>query len=327
MSEHKTLVEVQHLQQYFPAGGVGKNRKYVQAVDDVSFAIRKGETLGLVGESGCGKTTTGRTLLRLYEPTGGKIYYDGNLLFDKEKNIAVDMLPYRRRMQIVFQDPYASLDPRMTIGDIVGEGIDIHHLAENEKDRHDKIIALLERVGLNSEHANRYCHEFSGGQRQRVGIARALIMNPKLIIADECISALDVSIQAQVVNLMKDIQQETGTAYLFIAHDLSMVKYISDRVGVMYLGNLVEYGAKEDIFRNPLHPYTKALFSAIPIPDPKVKMKRIVLEGSIPSPANPPKGCKFHTRCANCMACCKEEAPVQREIEPGHFVCCHLYDK
>ena len=219
MSEHKTLVEVQHLQQYFPAGGVGKNRKYVQAVDDVSFAIRKGETLGLVGESGCGKTTTGRTLLRLYEPTGGKIYYDGNLLFDKEKNIAVDMLPYRRRMQIVFQDPYASLDPRMTIGDIVGEGIDIHHLAENDKDRHDKIIALLERVGLNSEHANRYCHEFSGGQRQRVGIARALAVNPEFIVCDEPVSALDVSIQAQVVNMFEDLQQEMGLTYLFIAHD------------------------------------------------------------------------------------------------------------
>jgi oligopeptide transport system ATP-binding protein len=327
MSEHKTLVEVQHLQQYFPAGGVGKNRKYVQAVDDVSFAIRKGETLGLVGESGCGKTTTGRTLLRLYEPTGGKIYYDGNLLFDKEKKIAVDMLPYRRRMQIVFQDPYASLDPRMTIGDIVGEGIDIHHLAENDKDRHDKIIALLERVGLNSEHANRYCHEFSGGQRQRVGIARALAVNPEFIVCDEPVSALDVSIQAQIINLLNELQDKYKLTYLFISHDLSVVEHISDTVGVMYLGNLVEYGAKEDIFRNPLHPYTKALFSAIPIPDPNVKMNRIVLEGSIPSPANPPKGCKFHTRCANCMACCKEEAPVQREIEPGHFVCCHLYDK
>ena len=327
MSEHKTLVEVQHLQQYFPAGGVGKNRKYVQAVDDVSFAIRKGETLGLVGESGCGKTTTGRTLLRLYEPTGGKIYYDGNLLFDKDNKIAVDMLPYRRRMQIVFQDPYASLDPRMTIGDIVGEGIDIHHLAENEKDRHDKIIALLERVGLNSEHANRYCHEFSGGQRQRVGIARALAVNPEFIVCDEPVSALDVSIQAQIINLLNELQDKYKLTYLFISHDLSVVEHISDTVGVMYLGNLVEYGAKEDIFRNPLHPYTKALFSAIPIPDPKVKMNRIVLEGSIPSPANPPKGCKFHTRCANCMACCKEEAPVQREIEPGHFVCCHLYDK
>ena len=327
MSEHKTLVEVQHLQQYFPAGGVGKNRKYVQAVDDVSFAIRKGETLGLVGESGCGKTTTGRTLLRLYEPTGGKIYYDGNLLFDKDNKIAVDMLPYRRRMQIVFQDPYASLDPRMTIGDIVGEGIDIHHLCANAKERHDKIISLLERVGLNSEHANRYPHEFSGGQRQRICIARALALNPEFIVCDEPVSALDVSIQAQIINLLNELQDKYKLTYLFISHDLSVVEHISDTVGVMYLGNLVEYGAKEDIFRNPLHPYTKALFSAIPIPDPKVKMNRIVLEGSIPSPANPPKGCKFHTRCAQCMEQCKTEVPEQREIEPGHFVVCHLYEK
>ena len=327
MSEQKNLVEVQHLQQYFPAGGMGKNKQYVQAVDDVSFAIRKGETLGLVGESGCGKTTTGRTLLRLYEPTDGTIIYDGKVLFDKKKKIAVDMLPYRRRMQIVFQDPYASLDPRMTIGDIVGEGIDIHHLCANAKERHDKIISLLERVGLNSEHANRYPHEFSGGQRQRVGIARALAVDPEFIVCDEPVSALDVSIQAQIINLLNELQDKYKLTYLFISHDLSVVEHISDTVGVMYLGNLVEYGAKEDIFRNPLHPYTKALFSAIPIPDPKVKMNRIVLEGSIPSPANPPKGCKFHTRCANCMACCKEEAPVQREIEPGHFVCCHLYDK
>ena len=325
MSEN--LVEVKHLQQYFPAGGMGKNKQYVQAVDDVSFAIRKGETLGLVGESGCGKTTTGRTLLRLYEPTDGTIIYDGKILFDKKEKIAVDMLPYRRRMQIVFQDPYASLDPRMTIGDIVGEGIDIHHLCANAKERHDKIISLLERVGLNSEHANRYPHEFSGGQRQRVGIARALAVDPEFIVCDEPVSALDVSIQAQIINLLNELQDKYKLTYLFISHDLSVVEHISDTVGVMYLGNLVEYGAKEDIFRNPLHPYTKALFSAIPIPDPKVKMNRIVLEGSIPSPANPPKGCKFHTRCANCMACCKEESPVQREIEPGHFVCCHLYDK
>ena len=325
MSEN--LVEVKHLQQYFPAGGMGKNKQYVQAVDDVSFAIRKGETLGLVGESGCGKTTTGRTLLRLYEPTDGTIIYDGKVLFDKKEKIAVDMLPYRRRMQIVFQDPYASLDPRMTIGDIVGEGIDIHHLCANAKERHDKIISLLERVGLNSEHANRYPHEFSGGQRQRVGIARALAVDPEFIVCDEPVSALDVSIQAQIINLLKEIQKKYNLTYLFISHDLSVVEHISDTVGVMYLGNLVEYGATEDIFRNPLHPYTKALFSAIPIPDPTVKMNRIVLEGSIPSPANPPKGCKFHTRCANCMACCKEEAPVQRELEPGHFVACHLYDK
>ena len=326
MSEHKTLVEVQHLQQYFPAGGVGKNRKYVQAVDDVSFAIRKGETLGLVGESGCGKTTTGRTLLRLYEPTGGKIYYDGNLLFDKDNKIAVDMLPYRRRMQIVFQDPYASLDPRMTIGDIVGEGIDIHHLAENEKDRHDKIIALLERVGLNSEHANRYCHEFSGGQRQRVGIARALIMNPKLIIADECISALDVSIQAQVINLLHDLQERMGLTYLFIAHDLNIVKYISDRIAVMYLGSMVELATSDELYANTLHPYSKALLSAVPIPDPKLEAqkKRQIIEGDVPSPINKPKGCAFSSRCPLACDKCRQSAPTLKEAAPGHFVACHL---
>lgn len=291
------LVEVQHLQQYFPAGGMGKNKKYVQAVDDVSFAINKGETLGLVGESGCGKTTTGRTLLRLYEPTKGRILYDGETLFDSGnvplynedgtpvldesgkpkfgKKTAVNMLPYRRKMQIVFQDPYASLDPRMTVGDIVGEAIDIHKLASSKADRRERIIKMLERVGLNSEHANRYPHEFSGGQRQRVGIARALIMNPKLIIADECISALDVSIQAQVVNLMKDIQQETGTAYLFIAHDLSMVKYISDRIGVLHLGHLLETGTTEEIFADPIHPYTRSLLSAIPLPNPVVEKRRV----------------------------------------------------
>ena len=302
MSEHKTLVEVQHLQQYFPAGGVGKNRKYVQAVDDVSFAIRKGETLGLVGESGCGKTTTGRTLLRLYEPTGGKIYYDGNLLFDKDNKIAVDMLPYRRRMQIVFQDPYASLDPRMTIGDIVGEGIDIHHLAENEKDRHDKIIALLERVGLNSEHANRYCHEFSGGQRQRVGIARALAVNPEFIVCDEPVSALDVSIQAQVVNMFEDLQQEMGLTYLFIAHDLSVVRFISDRIAVISKGRIVELAEAEELFLHPLHPYTKALLSAVPIPDPGLEKKKklLVYDPSI------------HDYSV--------DKPVWEEIANGHFV-------
>ena len=252
MSEN--LVEVKHLQQYFPAGGMGKNKRYVQAVDDVSFAIRKGETLGLVGESGCGKTTTGRTLLRLYEPTDGTIIYDGKVLFDKKEKIAVDMLPYRRRMQIVFQDPYASLDPRMTIGDIVGEGIDIHHLCANAKERHDKIISLLERVGLNSEHANRYPHEFSGGQRQRVGIARALAVDPEFIVCDEPVSALDVSIQAQVVNMFEDLQQEMGLTYLFIAHDLSVVKHISNRIGVMYLGKLVELADSFELIAHSVHP-------------------------------------------------------------------------
>ena len=329
MSEHKTLVEVQHLQQYFPAGGVGKNRKYVQAVDDVSFAIRKGETLGLVGESGCGKTTTGRTLLRLYEPTGGKIYYDGNLLFDKEKNIAVDMLPYRRRMQIVFQDPYASLDPRMTVGDIVGEAIDIHKLASSKADRRERIIKMLERVGLNSEHANRYPHEFSGGQRQRVGIARALAVDPQFIVCDEPISALDVSIQAQVVNMFEDLQDQYGLTYLFIAHDLSVVKHISDRIGVMYLGKLVELADSYELTFHSVHPYTRSLISAIPVADPKTarESRRIVLEGDVPSPLNPPSGCRFRTRCPYADEQCAAEEPKWREVSGGHYAACHHLDK
>ena len=321
------LLQVEHLKQYFPAGGMGKNRKFVKAVDDVSFFVNKGETLGLVGESGCGKTTTGRSILRLYEPTGGKITFDGKVILDVENKVKVDMLPYRQKMQMVFQDPYASLDPRMTVGDIVGEAIDIHKLAANKKERHDTIISMLEKVGLNSEHANRYPHEFSGGQRQRVGIARALAVNPQFIVCDEPISALDVSIQAQVVNMFEELQEQMGLTYLFIAHDLSVVKHISDRIGVMYLGNLVEYGETDDIFAHPLHPYTKALFSAIPIPDPTVKRERVVLQGSIPSPANPPSGCKFHTRCPYATERCKTEAPQQREVEPGHYVVCHLYEK
>ena len=329
MSEAKTLVEVQHLQQYFPAGGVGKNKRYVQAVDDVSFAIRKGETLGLVGESGCGKTTTGRTLLRLYEPTDGTIIYDGKVLFDKEKNVAVDMLPYRRRMQIVFQDPYASLDPRMTIGDIVGEGIDIHKLAANEKDRRDRIISLLERVGLNSEHANRYPHEFSGGQRQRVGIARALAVNPEFIVCDEPVSALDVSIQAQVVNMFEDLQAEMGLTYLFIAHDLSVVKHISNRIGVMYLGKLVELADSFELIAHSVHPYTRSLISAIPVADPKTARtsKRIVLQGDVPSPLNPPSGCRFRTRCPYADERCAAEVPQFKEVAPGHWAACHHLDK
>ena len=307
MSEQKTLVEVKHLQQYFPAGGFGKNKRYVQAVDDVSFAIRKGETLGLVGESGCGKTTTGRTLLRLYEPTGGTIVYDGEVLFDKEQKIAVDMLPYRRRMQIVFQDPYASLDPRMTIGDIVGEGLDIHKLAENDKDRHDRIIHLLERVG----------------------IARALAVHPEFIVCDEPVSALDVSIQAQVVNMFEDLQAEMGLTYLFIAHDLSVVKHISNRIGVMYLGKLVELADSYELIAHSVHPYTRSLISAIPVADPKTarQAKRIVLQGDVPSPLNPPSGCRFRTRCPYADERCAAEAPEFREVGPGHWAACHHLDK
>lgn len=326
MSEN--LVEVKHLQQYFPAGGMGKNKQYVQAVDDVSFAIRKGETLGLVGESGCGKTTTGRTLLRLYEPTDGTIIYDGKVLFDKKEKIAVDMLPYRRRMQIVFQDPYASLDPRMTIGDIVGEGIDIHHLCANAKERHDKIISLLERVGLNSEHANRYPHEFSGGQRQRIGIARALAIEPEFIVCDEPISALDVSIQSQIINLLHDLQQQLGLTFLFIAHDLNIVKYISDRIAVMYLGNVVELASSDDLYAHTLHPYSKALLSAVPIPDPSAEAQkhRQILSGDVPSPINTPKGCNFAGRCPVACDKCRESKPQLREIRPGHFCACHLVE-
>lgn len=323
------LVQIEHLRQYFPAGGYGKRKKYVQAVDDVSFYIERGETLGLVGESGCGKTTTGRTILRLYEPTGGKFTYDGNVIFDVENKVSVDMLPYRKRMQIVFQDPYASLDPRMTVGDIVGEAIDVHKLAANKQERYDIIIEMLRRVGLNSEHANRYPHEFSGGQRQRVGIARALAVNPEFIVCDEPISALDVSIQAQVINMFEDLQEEMGLTYLFIAHDLSVVKHISNRIGVMYLGRLVELADSYELTTRSLHPYTKSLISAIPIADPKVarESKRIVLEGDVPSPLNPPSGCRFRTRCPYANERCAAEVPEWREVSSGHYVACHHYEQ
>lgn len=323
------LLQVEHLKQYFPAGGMGKNRKFVKAVDDVSFFVNKGETLGLVGESGCGKTTTGRSILRLYEPTGGKITFDGNVILDVENKVKVDMLPYRQKMQMVFQDPYASLDPRMTVGDIVGEAIDIHKLAANKKERHDRIISMLEKVGLNSEHANRYPHEFSGGQRQRVGIARALAVNPQFIVCDEPISALDVSIQAQVVNMFEELQEQMGLTYLFIAHDLSVVKHISDRIGVMYLGKMVELADSYELVARSLHPYTKSLISAIPIADPiKARAsKRIVLQGDVPSPLNPPTGCRFRTRCPYADECCAQKEPEWREVERGHYVACHHVEK
>ena len=319
----ENLIEVQGLKQYFPvAAGFFKNN-YVKAVDDVSFAIKKGETLGLVGESGCGKTTTGRTILRLHEPTGGKIIYDG-------KDITkVNMLPYRRKMQIVFQDPYASLNPRMTVGDIVAEPIDIHKMAASQKDRNDTVIQMLQRVGLNSEHANRYPHEFSGGQRQRIGIARALAVRPEFIVCDEPVSALDVSIQAQVVNMFEELQEEMGLTYLFIAHDLSVVKHISNRIGVMYLGKMVELADSSEIAFHSLHPYTKSLISAIPIPDPDTsrERKRIVLEGDVPSPLNPPSGCRFRTRCPYATEQCAVAEPEFKEVEKGHFVACHNLDK
>ena len=323
------LLQVEHLKQYFPAGGMGKNRKFVKAVDDVSFFVNKGETLGLVGESGCGKTTTGRSILRLYEPTGGKITFDGNVILDVENKVKADMLPYRQKMQMVFQDPYASLDPRMTVGDIVGEAIDIHKLAANKKERHDMIISMLERVGLNSEHANRYPHEFSGGQRQRVGIARALAVNPQFIVCDEPISALDVSIQAQVVNMFEELQEQMGLTYLFIAHDLSVVKHISDRIGVMYLGKMVELADSYELVARSLHPYTKSLISAIPIADPNKARasQRIVLQGDVPSPLNPPTGCRFRTRCPYADECCAQKEPEWREVEKGHYVACHHVEK
>lgn len=317
------LVEVKNLKQYFHAGGTVFKPKFIKAVDDVSLYINKGETLGLVGESGCGKTTFGRTVLRLYEPTSGKIYFDG------EDITNVNMLPYRRRMQIVFQDPYASLNPRMTVGDIVGEAIDIHKLAPDKKTRRDKIIAMLERVGLNSEHANRYPHEFSGGQRQRIGIARALAVDPEFIVCDEPVSALDVSIQAQVVNMFEELQEEMGLTYLFIAHDLSVVKHISHRIGVMYLGKLVELADNNELIFHSVHPYTKSLISAIPVPDPAQSRtrKRIILEGDVPSPLNPPSGCRFRTRCIYATKLCEEQEPEFREVSPGHFAACHHLDK
>ena len=317
------LIEVNNLKKYFPVKTGFMKMNYVKAVDDVSFYIEKGETLGLVGESGCGKTTLGRTILRLHEPTEGKIIYKG------EDITHVDMLPYRRKMQIIFQDPYASLDPRMTVGDIIGEALDIHKMYGSKTERRDKINALLDIVGLNTEHANRFAHEFSGGPRQRIGIARALAVDPEFIVCDEPISALDVSIQAQVVNMLEDLQADRGFTYLFIAHDLSVVKHISSRIGVMYLGHMVELAKSNELYRRPLHPYTQTLLSAIPIADPKASRakQRIILEGDIPSPMNPPSGCTFRTRCPYATEECAQSAPEFKEWEPGHFAACHHLDK
>lgn len=327
MKDNKSLIEIKNLKMYFPIkkGLINKRVDYVKAVDDVSFEIKKGETLGLVGESGCGKTTTGRAIIKLYEPTDGQIIYNG---VDITRFNQGKMAPYRRKMQMIFQDPYASLDPRMTVGDIIGESIDIHKLMAG-KERTERVQYLLERVGLNSEHANRYPHEFSGGQRQRIGIARALAVEPEFIIADEPISALDVSIQAQVVNMLEELQDDLGLTYLFIAHDLSMVKHISTRVGVMYLGKMVEIAESSELYKKPLHPYTQALLSAIPIPDPDQSeaKERIVLEGEIPSPINPPSGCRFRNRCKYATAKCAEQEPELKDIGGGHKVACHLYDE
>ena len=320
------ILMVNNLKKYFPIkdGLISRTVGYVKAVDGVTFNLRRGTTMGLVGESGCGKTTTGRAILRLSgEKTGGQVLFNGQEVYDLT---AKEMREMRPKMQIIFQDPFSSLSPRLPVGEIIGEAVREHKLVPPEE-FDDYIDRIMDNCGLQPFHKDRYPHEFSGGQRQRICIARALALNPEFVVCDEPVSALDVSIQAQIINLLRDLQEKYKLTYLFISHDLSVVEHISDTVGVMYLGNLVEYGTTEDIFSNPLHPYTEALFSAIPIPDPDAKMNRIVLEGSIPSPANPPSGCKFHTRCARCTERCWQEAPKQIEVEPGHYVVCHLYDK
>ncbi len=318
------LLQVEHLKQYFPIKQ-GFKTIPLKAVDDISFSIKPGETLGLVGESGCGKTTVGRTLLRLYQPTAGRIVFDGDVLFDSEKKIDVNMHSYRKQMQMVFQDPYSSLNPRMTVEDIIGEPLDVHKLYSSRNERHDKIMELMETVGLNAEHASRYAHEFSGGQRQRIGIARALAVNPKFIVCDEPVSALDVSIQAQVVNMFEDLQEKLGMAYLFIAHDLLVVQHISDRIAVMYLGHMMELADADELMNNPIHPYTQSLLSAVPVPDPETARhsQRIILEGDVPSPLHMPTGCPFRSRCRYATEQCAAEMPQFKDHGNGHFVACH----
>ena len=320
MSNMENLVEVKNLKEYFNISTGVFSSKPLKAVDDVSFAIRKGETLGLVGESGCGKTTVGRTLLHLYKPTAGEVWFKG-------KKIATnhDIAEFRKKTAMVFQDPYSSLNPRMTVSDIIGEPLDIHKMYADKKEREEKILAMMARVGLNSEHASRYAHEFSGGQRQRIGIARSLVTNPEFVVCDEPVSALDVSIQAQVINMFDELQSEMDLTYLFIAHDLLVVRHISDRIAVMYLGKMVELADAKEIYDHPLHPYSKSLMSAVPVPDPKVARanQRVVLHGDIPSPLNAPSGCPFRTRCPHACDACAEAMPELKELAPGHFVACH----
>lgn len=324
ISSDQPLLEVKDLKQYFVVDSnlFGKPTKFLKAVDGVSFKLEKGKTLGIVGESGCGKTTMGRTILRLYEVTGGEIWFKGKEV-SKIRNGEFNKL--RPNMQMIFQDPYASLSPRLTVGEIIGEAVREHNIVPKEE-YHDYILSVMKMCGLQPHYYERYPHEFSGGQRQRICIARALALKPDLVICDEPVSALDVSIQAQIINMLKELQKSLNLTYVFISHDLSVVKHISDEVGVMYLGTMVEYGTKEAIFSNTLHPYTKALFSAVPVPNPHVKMNRILLKGDIPSPVNPPKGCKFHTRCEHCMEICGTVPPKYKEVEEGHFCACHLYN-
>ena len=320
-----TLLRVEDLKIYYPVAGSGFGKKeFVKAVDGVTFEVKKGEGFGIVGESGCGKSTLGRGVCKLENLTSGHVYLDGEDITEYNDR---RMRSIRKKVQMVFQDPYASLNPRMSVFDIIAEPLLVHHLYQDKADLEKKVLDLLHRVGLDDYHANRYPHEFSGGQRQRIGIARALAVEPSLIIADEPVSALDVSIQAQVLNLLNELKHDLDLTYIFVAHDLSVVEYISDRVGVMYLGNFVEVGEKEKIYSNPMHPYTQALLSAVPVPDPTAKRERILLEGSIPSAHKPPTGCKFHTRCPKCMECCKTQAPERYEVDDGHYVYCHLYDK
>ncbi len=325
MPNKEYLLEVRNLKKYFPLNRnfFGKPQSYLHAVDNVSFGVKEGETIGVVGESGCGKTTLGRTILKLYDSDGGKIFFNGVDLTEVPRR---KMNKYRTDIQLVFQDPYSSLPPRMTVGAIISEAVKVHNIVPaNEVNEY--VLHVMEQCGLQPSYFDRYPHEFSGGQRQRICIARALAVNPKLVILDEPVSALDVSIQAQVINLLKELQNKRKLTYVFISHDLSVVKYITDQILVLYLGNMMEYGDTDEIFAKPLHPYTQALFSAVPQPNPDAKMERIILNGDIPSPANPPKGCKFHTRCKNCMSACKLIEPKYTEVEPNHFVACHLYNK